>query len=392
MRSEGFSVVELLVATAATLVVVGAALAILSQAHAAFAAAPEAADSTQRLRAAAHALYSDLVASGSGPEGGALSGSLLQSFAPVLPFARGTRTDDPPGSFFADRITLVSVSPAAPHTRLAAGGLSIAPDWIGVERQPQCPPDSPLCAFVVGSPIAIADGVGNAEVLGLTAVDVTTATPLLQHANQPLAFSGYQPTNTEVIGVTNIVYLLNRATSQLEIVNGIGAPHAPLADNVVGLTFTYYGDPQPPQRTGVELDDPGGPWTTYGPKPPPLDVQANPAWPPGENCVFAAAGAAHVPRLGVLDGGPLVALSAAQLTDGPWCPDSFSPARWDADLLRIRAVGLTIRVQAAIAALRGPAGTLFAFAGTGRESSRWVADREVAFQVSPRNMNLRSIP
>ena len=51
-------------------------------------------------------------------------------------------------------------------------------------------------------------------------------------------------------------------------------------------------------------------------------------------------------------------------------------------------MGVTIRVEAAPAALRGPAGVLFANGGTSRAASRWVPDQEIRFQVSPRNMNL----
>ena len=48
---------------------------------------------------------------------------------------------------------------------------------------------------------------------------------------------------------------------------GLGAD-APVADHVVSLAFAYYGDAQPPRLTGTALDDPVGPWTTYGPPPP----------------------------------------------------------------------------------------------------------------------------
>lgn len=390
-RAAGYSIVEALIAAAVALLVAGSAIALLNHAQASFASQPEAADAAQRLRVAAGALYTNLEAAGNGPDGGILTGSLLGVVAPVLPFRRGTRADDPAGTYFADRITLRFVPPAAPRARMAAGGLSLGADWIGAERQPQCTPDAPLCAFQPGTTIALADGTGNADILALTAIDTSTPMPLLQHAGQPLGSAGYRP-NAEIVGMSNIAYVLNRATNQLETIDGVGATQVPLVDNVIALTFAYFGDPQPPQRTAVPLDNPSGPWTTYGPKPPPLDVQANPAWPPGENCVFAVAAGAHTPRLAALDGGPLVPLAAAQLTDGPWCPDPLSDARWDADLLRIRSIVVTVRIQAAIAALRGPAGALFATAGTGRDPARWVPDREITFRVSPRNLNLADSP
>jgi hypothetical protein len=96
-----------------------------------------------------------------------------------------------------------------------------------------------------------------------------------------------------------------------------------------------------------------------------------------------------VSRLPPLTAGTaLTPLASAQLQDGPWCPDETSANRWDADLLRIRRIGVTIRVEAALAALRGPAGVLFANAGSARTALRWAPDQELRFQVSPRNLNL----
>jgi Tfp pilus assembly protein PilW len=78
-----------------------------------------------------------------------------------------------------------------------------------------------------------------------------------------------------------------------------------------------------------------------------------------------------------------------ELVDGPWRPDAASANRWDADLLRIRTVGVTIRLESALAALRGPAGVLFSNGGTATNPRTWVPDQEVRFRVSPRNLSLR---
>jgi len=84
----------------------------------------------------------------------------------------------------------------------------------------------------------------------------------------------------------------------------------------------------------------------------------------------------------------LTQLTAAQLIDGPWFPDEAAVDRWDADLLRIRRVAVTLRVEAAAASLRGPASALFLHGGTSRGGHAWLPDIEVRFDVSPRNMNL----
>lgn len=175
--------------------------------------------------------------------------------------------------------------------------------------------------------------------------------------------------------------------SQLMFSDDRGNPDAPVADHIVGLAFEYYGDPQPPLMRRP-LTDPTGPWTTYGPPP---SAAASAPFAAGENCVFVNDGAPTPhPRLSALGaaGTALVRLTPAQLIDGPWCPDESAVNRWDADLLRIRRIAVTVRVEAALAALRGPAGPLFVHGGTSRGGSAWVPDREARFEVTPRNLNL----
>jgi hypothetical protein len=106
--------------------------------------------------------------------------------------------------------------------------------------------------------------------------------------------------------------------------------------------------------------------------------------------VFQLVGGVQVPRLAWLGDGNdgLVKLTQAQLTDGPWCADSTAPGRYDADLLRVRKVRVKIRVQVANKSYRGPAGTLFTYAGTSRGGERYLPDQELKFDISPRNVNL----
>jgi hypothetical protein len=161
-----------------------------------------------------------------------------------------------------------------------------------------------------------------------------------------------------------------------------------VVDDVVYLEFRYFGDPEPPRLTGKPLEETPGPWTTYGPAPPPV-AETRGSWPRGENCAFLITDGEHLPRLGVLGAGgsSLVELTAAQLTDGPWCPSALALNRFDADLLRIRKVRATVRVQSALAALRGPASELFLKGGTARAGEFYVPDLEVQFDIAPRNLN-----
>jgi hypothetical protein len=171
----------------------------------------------------------------------------------------------------------------------------------------------------------------------------------------------------------------------------------PIVDHVVGLIFEYWGEPQPPRLTGALLTNPVGPWTTYGPPPPERAATIPTAgYPAGENCTFTidAVTGAQVSRLTSLSIDPsraLVPLRASQLDGsdgGPWCPDTASAHRWDADLLRIRSIGVTVRVESASAALRGPASVLFSRGGSSRGGQRWLPDLEMRFRVTPRNLSV----
>lgn len=54
---------------------------------------------------------------------------------------------------------------------------------------------------------------------------------------------------------------------------------------------------------------------------------------------------------------------------------------------RTRHVRVTLRVEAAAALLRGPAGPVFTRAGTSTTAERYVPDREIQFDVAPRNLD-----
>jgi hypothetical protein len=176
----------------------------------------------------------------------------------------------------------------------------------------------------------------------------------------------------------------NAATQTFQLMHADGSANAgvPVLDHVVGLAFDYAGEPRAPMLTANGA-------ASYGPAPPALDAQPT-AYPAGENCVFRVNDdGMQVTRLPTLAAGTaLTPLTAAQLVDGPWCPDAANANRWDADLLRVRSVGVTIRIEAALAALRGPAGALFINAGSSSDATRWAPDLEMRFQVSPRNLNL----
>ena len=308
----------------------------------------------------------------------------MHAFAPVLPFRLGVPGDAAPGTFRTDAITIISVPSTAAQTTLAAD-LAAAEMTLQAVAQPGCSTGINLCAFAPGMTVLVYDDTGSVDAFTVAAVD-DAAAQLTLSAPWASVHSIYRRGSNVVEARVHTYYLKTDPASQtfqLRHSDGSASNDAPVVDHVVGLTFTYDAEPQPPRLT------PTGD-TSYGPAPPEPGT-AFTAYPAGENCAFRIDEVSGLPisRLPPLTAGTaLTPLAAVQLQDGPWCPDETSANRWDADLLRIRRIGVTIRVEAALAALRGPAGTLFANAGSARAALRWAPDQELRFQVSPRNLNL----
>jgi hypothetical protein len=151
------------------------------------------------------------------------------------------------------------------------------------------------------------------------------------------------------------VYHLDRAGRRLMVYDG-DRSDVPLVDHVVDLQFTYFADPAPTSVT-----------------PPPEDAS---------NCAYAS-GAPPVPVLADLGGTALVPLSAGQLTDGPVC--GRAPRRFDVDLMRVRRIGVALRIETEGAEFRG-SNLSFANPGTSHDADRYIPDLRVTFEVAPRNM------
>lgn len=379
-RSErGFSLIELLIAVSLMLIVMSSVFQALNPAHGAFRVEPETADLQQRLRVATNVLSHDLLVAGSGFDHGANPGPLTDFFAPILPLRQGRKDADPVGTFKNSTITLLSIDAGGQQTTIAQP-VPASSSTVIVNRDPGCPAGDPNCGFQSNTTVVIFDDTGSYDTFSVTSVD---AAGLHLRHNMRDSAKTYAANVARIATVTSRTYFLksNPATDTFQLMryDGDGASDAPVVDHVVGLSFQYFGDPDPP-AIRRPLTETVGPWTTYGPRP-----QAS-----GDNCVFVGNGTpTPTPALAVLGAGPaLVPLGAALLTDGPWCPDAVNPNRFDADLLRIRRIAVTLRVESASAALRGPAGVLFARAGTSTNGQRLVPDREVRFDLAPRNLNL----
>jgi hypothetical protein len=384
----GFTITEMLVATAIMLTVTGAVFSLLNPAQGLYKTQPEVSDIQQRMRVGTDTLSTELRMAGAGTYAGSGAGSLFNYFAPLMPYK--INTDPAAGVFYrSDAISMVYVPTTSAQTTIRDAMPQNSRE-LKVNAQANCPENKheALCGFDEGMQVMIFDPNGAWDPLIITNVQ----DPALH-----LQFEGDLSQSYEagswITALSSHTYYLKTdvATNTYQLMHFNGwKTDVPILDNVVKLEFIYFGEPLPPALLpGKSLSDTLGPFTTYGPKPPVLGVDnTRDAWGPGENCAFMVQGGQHVPRLAMLAAANTqIELPPAILADGPWCPDGVSTRRFDADILRIRRVRIKLRVQVAQASMRGPAGVLFTRGGTAR-GDRFVPDQEISFDVTPRNLNL----
>ncbi|HKY22283.1 MAG TPA: prepilin-type N-terminal cleavage/methylation domain-containing protein [Vicinamibacterales bacterium] len=178
-----------------------------------------------------------------------------------------------------------------------------------VNAQPGCPAGSPLCSFAANELAVICDESGAYDTFRI--LEVQPASLALVHEGRTLSKS-YAP-GTTVAPVVAATYWVQTDPStghgQLMKYDG-DRTDLPVVDDVAALRFEYYG------------------------------------------------GAGRFDR--------------AQLTDGPWLPDPAFTTRYDADLLLIRRIRITLQVRQQQPLLRAP-----------------LVDQEITFDVTPRNLGLR---
>lgn len=352
-RDDGFSLVELLVATLLTLVIAGAVFALVNPAETTAVTHPDAIDAQQRARVAADVVLHDLLMAGAGLSVGASAGPLSHALPPIVPRRMGLQGADAPSTARTDAVTITHVPSTLSQTTLRAPLVDGSSDLI-LEAAPNCPLARPLCGLAAGATILVFDRLGHFDAFDVTQV---TGEAGRVHLRNRLQSTSYQP--GDVVTEADVrTYYFDRRARQLRQYDG-NVTDVPVIDNVVGLSFEYFGDPDPPTA----------------PRPP----------PGAENCLYDAAGSPKpLPRLPP-QGGSLAPLPLAMFTDGPWC--GAGSTQFDADLLRVRKVRVSLRVQVVSPAMRtrGPA---FAQSGSSRSSSRSVPDVVLTFDVSPRNLNL----
>ncbi len=374
--ARGFALPELLVATALSVLLAGALLAAIHPSNEAFLRMPGVTDLHQRARAAAEVLASRLLgACGAGRAG---SRNPLGVDVPCLfPYGLGSLGDARPGAWFPGTLSVLTGLPGTVPAFLAA---ALGPSEMTAELDSlRCPAASAACGIREGDALVLLGPGGRWELVRAVLVSAPRVTLARRGPSAGRTF----PAGSAVIAVDAASFHTQGASAddppQLRRHDGV-ASSLPLLDHVVSMDVRFFGESAPPE---VARD---GTSTSYGPAPPPVDVDdPDDSWPAGENCVFARVDGALAGRLAALAGNPvgLAELTPAMLADGPWCPEPSSRARFDADLLRVRRVRVSIRLEAGPAALRG-IGPLFQRAGTSSSALRLVPDREVTFEVVPR--------
>ena len=351
---SGFSLVELLISSAIMIVVTGAIFGLLNPSQGTAQAQPEQSDLQQRMRVGADTLFKELIMAGAGPYFGSRTGSLVQFFAPVVPRRLGRTNPDAKTVVKPDTVTLSYIPNSYSQTTIESAMPPQSAE-IKVTYPPNCPTAKELCGFEENMVVIIFDTTGHFDTFTVT--EVQDAAGHLQHRGQDLNHT-YEAGSTITQIVSN-TYYLNTATNQLMRYDGANS-EVPIVDDVVGLQFDYFGDPNPPTL----------------PKPP-AGVS---------NCLYDAAGNyLNLPVLAA-DEGSLSSLPADILKDGPWCGSGTN--EFDVDLLRVRKVRVTLRMQVSSPSLRGGDATLFANPGKSQGGNRLVPDYFVRFEVTPRNLNL----
>jgi hypothetical protein len=203
--------------------------------------------------------------------------------------------------------------------------------------------------------IVIFDTSGNFDTFDITNVQSDAAH--IQHRGTN--FNHPYEAGAAVTQIVSNTFYLDRATNQLRRYNGSG-DDVPLVDNVVDLQFEYFGDPAPPTA----------------PKP-----AAGVA-----NCLYDAVGNYLNPGQLPSDHGGLSTLRPAILTDGPWCGSGGNA--FDVDLLRLRKMRVSLRMQVGDEQFRGTDPAFFRKPGKSDGGAKLIPDYSISFEVTPRNLNL----
>ena len=306
MNERGYTIVELVVASA---VLLGVMTAVTTLLHDGLAAAPmidEHADLQQRARVSFDRLSADIAQVAAGPRGGPLT----RVVAAVLPRAGGAAA----ASANDDVLSVRYVPPHGAESTLR-DPLPPGVESVAIESADRCPRNTVACGFTAGSAALLVDDSGQSDVVAVDAI----APGVLTVRDIDTPRTATYPAGARIMTLAEVTYTLDSATRQLRRREGGGS--FPLADNVTELRFEY----------------------------------------------FDAA---------------FVRLPLTSLVDGPF--RGAGRMAFDADLLRIRTVRASVRLDTGVDAFRGRDVRVFRRPGTAT-GPRHVPDLIAAVDVAVRN-------
>ena len=348
---EGYTLVELSIAAAITLVVLSAVFASLGPSRGLLRTQPAMSDMQQRMRVAVDLLQTNLRMAGAGVDAESALGSLISFVPPILPYRVGRLRADPSRDvyFRHDAISVLSAAPASQTTILNTISSRSVQVMIGSE----CVGPGAFCGFSAGDTVLVFNETGAGDTFRITRV----GGPGLQLEHQGQVLSKTYVHGSYITRVKTETYYYDSGRDQLRRYDGWNTD-LPLVDDVVNMSFRYFGDPRPPLLPKPAIGT--------------------------ENCLFDRFGNPKLEPLG--RSASLVELTEALVTDGPWC--GVPGNRFDADLYRIRSIEVFLRMQVSPRTLRGKSPTLFRRPGPARVGLRPIPDYAVSFEVTPRNINL----
>lgn len=327
-KDRGFTLVETIVAAGMLVALTAVTIELARGARTASAVVGEMADVHQRLRVAADAIQHDLLIAGSGSADPSAGGPLTRYLPAIRPMAG--RPGDTEVSYAADRIRVLWVPGTSAEANVTG---SAGSEGLPIGGTPRCGA-SAACGFEAGMQALVYDRTGPGFGYDVFGVDSASAGWISKSPDDG-PFSRPYDAAAHVTEVVQHSYYLDRSNpANVRLMRAAGRTAFPLADGVEDLRFTYYADPDP------------------------MSVSIRGA--AGGTCAYAA-GSPPRPLLAILAGQSLAEVTPDMLSDGPFC--GTAPNRFDADLLRIRRVRVSLRAIAASSSF------------------------ELSFDVSPRNLN-----
>ncbi len=334
---------NILVALVITMMVVGATFTLAEPNRQAVSVQAETAELHQRVRTGFARLETDLRNAGVARSLGGSSPSLPR--APVVPARSVGQRRARGGSLSSVATDAITVFQATELPRATTGSrVSSSELSVSLVDGPGCAGLHRGCGFRPNMTVMIFDDQGQSDVLRITHASGNVLRVSPPNGGKILGY----PAGSTLIPVVVRSYYFAAAREQLRLRSEWGAD-APVLDDVVGVSFRYFGRPLVPP-----VDD---------------ATRARVA------CLASSSRRVTVPPV-------QVELSPSMLGDGPWCGGG---AAFDVDLLRVQRVRVTLLLQTPHPKHRGLNPALFVNPGDARSPAAWVPDVTARFDVAVGN-------